>query len=386
MKNPFEVARQLFRYLSREISGEEREEVEQLLARDRKLQELVHELQEKETIRQELNVLRSFEVEPALKKVTGKRRHYLLWWRVGGAVAAMAVLALGCWWLLQPSGHQEAQVVPFADAGVERHAAILETADGGYYALDTLSNIRLEQEGVEIANQPGKLTWEDMRREGDAPVQVAYNKVTVPYGGTYSLVLPDGSHIHLNSGTVLEFPSRFSEKERRIRVRGEIYCEVEHDTSWPFIVEAGQMSVQVLGTVFNVKAYDDEESITATLVEGTVSVSSPGKESRRLRPGQLAAYSRESGALEVREADVEAETAWKDGMFYFKQLPLGEILRIVARWYDLDVFYVNPDVADWKFNGKMPMYSSVGDVLKKFEYAGEVRFELKGRTLTVYKR
>ena len=382
MMNPFEFAKRLHRYLSGEASAEEREEVERQLAADLEMAALATELQDKKRISAELQVMASFDTERALKDVQSRRhilRHRGWWWSVAALVAA----GVGTWllWVRQPEQ-------PLRVAQVEEPAKVvtLEVAGGMCYALDTLSSLRLAQ--AEVSNGDGVMTWQGRHEErGTAAVaETAYNKVRVPYGSTYSLVLPDGTKVFLNSGTVFEFPSQFAGTERRVRVSGEAYYEVARDEHLPFIVEAGGMQVRVLGTVFNVKAYADEPAVYTTLVSGRVAVRSDGGRELHLQPGELATYSRENKTLAVAPADVEVETAWKNGMFYFKQLPLEEILRIVARWYDLDVFYGNAEVGEWRFNGKMPMYSSVEDVLKKFEYAGEVRFELQGRTLTVYKR
>ena len=120
-----------------------------------------------------------------------------------------------------------------------------------------------------------------------------------------------------------------------------------------------------------------------TLVNGSVAIVRDGQPEKVIKPGEQAYYNKGVGTLSVTEVDVAEFTAWKDGMFYFKDITLEEILRIVSRWYDLDVFYMNQGARSVVYSGKLPMYSSVEDVLRKFELSGEVRFELKGRTLTV---
>ena len=121
-------------------------------------------------------------------------------------------------------------------------------------------------------------------------------------------------------------------------------------------------------------------------MEGSVAVLREGKELLRLRPGEQSYYNKGVGNVTVKEVDTRVFTAWKDGMFYFKDMTLGEILKTIARWYDVEVFYVNAGVQGIVYNGKMPMYSGNGDVLRKVELSGEVRFELNGRTLTVYEK
>lgn len=380
MKDPFEFAQQLYRYATGKLSAEERERVEETLHRDRELDELADELQDKHSIQKELQTIMTFDAEKALRKVGRHQKTHGFRMPLWSAAAAVAVVLIGTWLLWQ---HKQMARQP---EEVSQPMVMLETAGGECYALDTLSTLRLEQGAVEVNNREGVLHWEESREINETPVQEAYNKVRVPNGSTYSMILPDGTRVYLNSGTTLEFPSRFSAVERRIRISGEVYCEVIHNGQQPFIVETGDMSVKVLGTVFNVKAYPDEPEIYTTLVSGRVLVQVDHQAGEPLMPGEMAVYSRQSGQVRVCETDVEEQTAWKDGIFYFKALSLEDILRVVARWYDLEVFYANDDLRTVVFNGKMPMYSSVEDVLRKFEYADEVGFELKGKTLTVYRK
>ena len=141
-----------------------------------------------------------------------------------------------------------------------------------------------------------------------------------------------------------------------------------------------------MGTEFNVKAYEDEGEVVTTLVEGSVVVCRRGKPDCRLEAGEQACYDEDAGVMTVRQVETGVYTAWTRGMFWFKDMTLGEIVRMVARWYDLEVFYVNPGVQEVEYSGKMPMYASVEDVLRKFELSGEVGFTLNGRTLTVFER
>ena len=187
----------------------------------------------------------------------------------------------------------------------------------------------------------------------------------------------------MNSGTTLEFPSRFDGKVRSVILKGEAYFDVARNVSKPFVVEVDEMKVKVLGTSFNVKSYVDEPGVYTTLVEGSVAILRDGQPGK-IKPGEQAYYNKGVGTLSIAEVDVNEFTSWKDGVFYFKDIALEEILRIVSRWYDLEVFYMNQGAKSVIYSGKLPMYSSVEDVLRKFEISGDVRFELKGRTLTVF--
>ena len=378
-----EFAKKLLKYCQGELSKEDEEEVRRVVERNPELKALVEELRDKERIGETVRLLEKFDAERALRKVglvrSGKfgRR----WWWAAASVALVAGVA-ALFYLRPESKLPEPVLAEEVSAG--RVRAVLYSATGERWDLDTLSVVRDEEENVRFSNEDGVLTVEEdtVREEADA----VFNKVEVPYGGIYSLVLADGTKVYLNSGSSLEFPSRFGKKERLVKVSGEAYFEVAKNKEWPFVVSAGETGVKVLGTEFNVKSYADEAGVYTTLVEGSVAILRGGKELLRLRPGEQSYYNKGVGNVTVKEVDTGVFTAWKDGMFYFKDMTLGEILKTIARWYDVEVFYVNAGVQGIVYNGKMPMYSGIGDVLRKFELSGEVRFELNGRTLTVYEK
>ena len=262
----------------------------------------------------------------------------------------------------------------------------LEMASGTKYRLDTLSAVvRNNRANVDFNNRAGvlKIEEQDSIVSGNR-IERDYNTISVPYGGTYSVELCDGTKVHLNSGTVFEFPSRFNGFTREVKLKGEAYFEVARNERKPFVVDVSEMAVKVLGTSFNVKSYVDEPGVYTTLVNGSVSIVREGQPERVIKPGEQAYYNKGVGTLSVAQVDVTEYTSWKDGLFYFKDITLEEILRIVSRWYDLDVFYVNQSARSVVYSGKLPMYSSVDDVLRKFELSGDVRFELKGRILSVF--
>ena len=355
-----EFAKKLLKYCQGELSKEDEEEVRRVVERNPELKALVEELRDKERIGETVRLLEKFDAERALRKVglvrSGKfgRR----WWWAAASVALVAGVA-ALFYLRPESKLPEPVLAEEVSAG--RARAVLYSATGERWNLDTLSVVRDEEENVRFSNEDGVLTVEEdtVREEADA----VFNKVEVPYGGIYSLVLADGTKVYLNSGSC------------------EAYFEVAKNKEWPFVVSAGETGVKVLGTKFNVKSYVDEAGVYTTLVEGSVAILRGGKELLRLRPGEQSYYNKGVGNVTVKEVDTGVFTAWKDGMFYFKDMPLGEILKTIARWYDVEVFYVNAGVQGIVYNGKMPMYSGIGDVLRKFELSGEVRFELNGRTL-----
>ena len=386
MKNPFEFAKELLRYTRGELSKEEEKGIEQVLLEVKGMNTLVEELKDKNRIEHETHIIAKFDTERALSKLKNrkqvKRRGILSW------IAAASVVVIGgvsAWILLsQEPDVDNLSVTEKFESG--KAIVTLEMASGLKYRLDTLSSVvRNNRVNVAFDNNDGvlKIKEQDSLADG-ATKEIGYNTVNVPYGGTYTVELCDGTKVYLNSGTTLEFPSRFDGKVRSVILKGEAYFDVARNVSKPFVVEVDEMKVKVLGTSFNVKSYVDEPGVYTTLVEGSVAILRDGQPEKKIKPGEQAYYNKGVGTLSIAEVDVNEFTSWKDGVFYFKDIALEEILRIVSRWYDLEVFYMNQGAKSVIYSGKLPMYSSVEDVLRKFEISGDVRFELKGRTLTVF--
>ena len=386
MKNPFEFAKELLRYTRGEFSKEEEKGIEQVLLEVKGMNTLVEELKDKNRIEHEMHIIAKFDTERALSKLKNrkqvKRRGILSW------IAAASVVVIGgvsAWILLsQEPDVDNLSVTEKFESG--KAIVTLEMASGLKYRLDTLSSVvRNNRVNVAFDNNDGvlKIKEQDSLADG-ATKEIGYNTVNVPYGGTYTVELCDGTKVYLNSGTTLEFPSRFDGKVRSVILKGEAYFDVARNVSKPFVVEVDEMKVKVLGTSFNVKSYVDEPGVYTTLVEGSVAILRDGQPEKKIKPGEQAYYNKGVGTLSIAEVDVNEFTSWKDGVFYFKDIALEEILRIVSRWYDLEVFYMNQGAKSVIYSGKLPMYSSVEDVLRKFEISGDVRFELKGRTLTVF--
>ena len=386
MKTPFECTKELLRYTRGELSKEEEKGIEQVLLEVKGMNTLVEELKDKNRIEHEMHIIAKFDTERALSKLKNrkqvKRRGILSWI---AAASVVVIAGVSAWILLsQEPDVDNLSVTEKFEPG--KAIVTLEMASGLKYRLDTLSSVvRNNRVNVAFDNNDGvlKIKEQDSLADGTTK-EIGYNTINVPYGGTYTVELCDGTKVYLNSGTTLEFPSRFDGKVRSVILKGEAYFDVARNVSKPFVVEVDEMKVKVLGTSFNVKSYVDEPGVYTTLVEGSVAILRDGQPEKKIKPGEQAYYNKGVGTLSIAEVDVNEFTSWKDGLFYFKDIALEEILRIVSRWYDLEVFYMNQGAKSVIYSGKLPMYSSVEDVLRKFEISGDVRFELKGRTLTVF--
>lgn len=281
--------------------------------------------------------------------------------------------------------------------------AMLTLEDGSSILLDSTGNGRITRQGnaavVKLAN--GQLAYQPETRlaKGSTPGRTdpatalpGYNKISTPRGGQYQVVLPDGSKVWLNAASTLRFPTAFVGRERKVELTGEGYFEVAKNASMPFSLSivsahgtaAEGTEIEVLGTSFNVMAYEEEADCRTTLVEGSVKVKKAG-EARLLQPGQQSQIAKDhqgaSGIQIVDNADIDAVTAWKNGRFEFNGNIRG-IMRQIARWYDVDVIY-HGDVSGKDFGGAISRRSNVTETLKILELTGNIHFSVDGRTITV---
>ena len=258
--------------------------------------------------------------------------------------------------------------------------ATLTLSDGSSKALSP-ENFDLMDGSKRIVNDPGGLSYQV--EDTSECMETAYNEITVPRGGEYKVTLDDGTRIWVNSESYIRFPVVFHGDERRIWVSGEVFLEVTKDSERPFVVNTEKLDIKVLGTQFNVRAYPDEKCIQTTLVEGRVQVDNSLGKVAVLAPSEQLLYNAQNGKHEVREVDTELYVSWKDGVYVFVSQRLEDIMLLISKWYDVDVFYQNSTVKDIIFSGRLKRYENAETLLKVFERLGGVRFSIQGKTVIV---
>ena len=260
--------------------------------------------------------------------------------------------------------------------------AILILADGSTIVLDNAKNGTLAQQGnTKVLKLNGKLTYDPANTKND---EILYNTISTPRGGQYQIELPDGSLVWLNAVSSLRFPTAFAGKERRVEVTGEAYFEVAKNAAMPFRVVIASPSenraeIEVVGTRFNIMAYNDEAALKTTLLEGSVILNQDSKEVP-LKPGQQARLQDKSIKI-VDNVDTEEVIAWKNGFFQFSSASLQQVMRQIARWYDVDIAYVGK-VPERRFGGKISRDNNASEVLKVLELS-KVKFRIEDKKIVV---
>ena len=302
-------------------------------------------------------------------------------WRVAAAAAVLLGMAIPAGYLLlhrRPTPAPVAAIAAKTDTTPGRNKAVLTLANGTKIVLDEKGMQQLAQQGnTVIRNKNGQLVYEKTGTESNVPI---YNTLTTAAGETYPLVLADGSKIWLNAASSIRFPATFAGNERKIELTGEAYFDIAHDAHRPFRVQVRQMTVDVLGTQFNINSYADEATINTTLLEGAVRVNGD-KGSVQLAPGEQSQWSPGGNLKRVAGINTDEIIAWKDGYFRFESADLTTVLRQFSHWYDVEIVYEGK-VKPRKFFGMISRNSSLVNVLKMLN-ANDVSYRLEGKKLIV---
>ncbi|MGX5817375.1 FecR family protein [Chitinophaga lutea] len=323
--------------------------------------------------------------EAILRSITSQPLRRPLYRRMLPYVAAAVVAGLAFVFFYPSIFHvtdkpQVAVGQPSHDMPPGGNRAMLTLADGTQVALDSAGNGAIaSQGGVQVIKlDSGQLAYN--QNGGAGAPGGGFNTLATPRGGQFRIILPDGSRVWLNAASTLRFPTAFSGRDRTVELSGEAYFEIERNASQPFHVKVGDMAVQVLGTNFNVMAYQEEGTIRTSLLEGAVRVRH-GASAIQLRPGQQARLSA-GGDISVKDdVDMEEVVAWKNGYFQFNHESLQGVMRQIGRWYDAEIAYEGA-VPQRQFGGKIERSSSVEDVLKILELSN-VRFRIEGKKIIV---
>lgn len=258
--------------------------------------------------------------------------------------------------------------------------AVLQMHNGEIMQLENVSSDSItEKDGTLISNQNGKLAYTSKKEES---LQTIYNKVVVPIGGEYQLTLADGTKVWLNSDSEIRYPVQFNQEKRKVWIAGEVYFDVAHDKSKPFVVDVKDVEVEVLGTEFNVEAYANMNSVVTTLVDGSVKLRKE-TESIIIKPNQQASISTNKEKFTVNTVDAKNYSLWKDGIFYFEEASLNTIMAKLERWYGVKVFFMNQTISEKRFSIEVKRYEEIENVLNILSRTDKVHFDIDENIIVV---
>ena len=308
-----------------------------------------------------------------------------LWLKLGVAAAMMVFVGFGAYVLLRQNKNvlvkkAIAKAKPVHDVLPGGNKAILTLANGKTITLDSAKNGLLANEGSARVHKTrdGQLVYEtDNNDDGSA---APMNTVSTPRGGQYQLVLDDGSKVWLNSASSLSFPAVFKGKTREVEITGEAYFEVAKNANMPFRVKVNNTVVEVLGTHFNIMAYNDETVMKTTLLEGSVKISNSQNFSM-LKPGQQAQLNQNGPIKVIDNPDADDAVAWKDGIFQFRDAGIETIMRQAARWYDVQVSFAGKMPVK-EFTGRISRNVKASELMGMLKYMG-INYRIEDKHITV---
>jgi ferric-dicitrate binding protein FerR (iron transport regulator) len=396
----FRIAWLVAGYIRNTLSEAEHEELDDWVTASLDNQLLFEELTDEQNLnrwmhwRDELDTGRALaelksHLAPA-PKTPRNRLHSFLPYAVAAALIIGVVVTVSRW--QQQRRHGPAAITLPSDAaiGPGGNRAMLTLADGRIIVLDNAANGSLAlQGGVAVIKKDSGLLQYSTNATPPAN-GAAYNTLATPRGGQYQVVLPDGSKVWLNAASTLRYPVAFSGDERKVSLSGEAYFEVAPlaaeggGKKLPFRVHINdRATVEVLGTHFNIMAYSDEPAIATTLLEGKVLFSSSPGGSRGivLQPEQQALLDKNNTIQTLDNANVNDIIAWKNGMTIFNHFSIRQVMRSLARWYDVEIVY-RGNIKEKSFAGGIPRTAMLSEMIHVLELSG-IHCRLEGKRLIV---
>lgn len=310
-------------------------------------------------------------------------RKRLFWHRM--QMAAIIVLFLGIgglFWWTSTGDRQKVVLVKKEKESLQKSNAILILSEGTEIPLKARATEIKEQDGSRIrVDDKGQVLYNKI----EYAEKLVFNRLIVPRGGEYAVVLSDNTKVWLNADSELKYPVHFTKNQRTVFLKGEAYFEVTSDTKSPFVIcTENQIQVTVYGTKFLVNTYR-QNLVETVLVEGKVGIKAAKEKEYFLEPCERALYDTELKQATVDKVDIEPYISWVYGNFVFRNEPLESIMEKLSRWYDLDVFFTSEEIKKIRLSGDMERFADIQDFLFFFEQVSKLHFEIKGKIIVISK-
>jgi transmembrane sensor len=384
----YEDAALLRKVLTDEATDDERRQAEELLARHPELRKQFDELKQKQALDKAFGRYDHYSADDAYHRfmhrvMPSRRRHLSYIWYSAASVVLLAV-AFAWWYAADRSSPVKGNEISVIEPGAKKGDLVLP--DGNHISMSN-NAVSTVCGGVKVIYHQGLLSYvpsqvslTDTTRAG----QPSVNRFVIPRGGENTILLSDGTKVHLNAASELDFPTEFTGSQRLVTLSGEAYFEVSKDADHPFIVRTHYGNVTVLGTSFNVKAYSDNNACYVTLVRGKVRFTRPSGETAELNPGQQVAVS--EGTMHKRDVNVDDYVSWVSGLYNLNDESLGDIMYNFEKWYNIDVVYEDPSIRNLTYTGTVRRYGTMNSFLDVFQLTGDIRYRIQNRKVYLYKR
>lgn len=327
---------------------------------------------------------KDFDVERAWmqvqQRITKKRRHLSMrYWLPYAAASLIGILFIigGLYFIPQPISEDFV-----AQQTIEHFKEPTLLLEGGQQISLKEDSFLLHQNGVTIRNnKESQLSYKE--KEQQSIKEITWNRLVIPKGNAYELILADGTQVWLNAESELSYPTRFTGNTREVKLKGEAYFKVTKNAEQPFIVKTKEIDIRVLGTSFNVAAYQTDLTTSVTLVEGSVAVSTENGECHNIVPSEQFSYHKNINNTSIKTVDTNLYTSWMQGKYIFKDATLHEIFNKLAHWYDFTVEYRNEELQQKRYSLVIDRTINLHQLLELISYTSDVKMVQLGRNIIV---
>jgi len=382
-ENYFKIPDIIIKALNQEANLEEMKTLQEWLSQSKDNQILYERFKQKENLYDLIKDHDKIDSQKAwdhINKVMDKKKAHtrLVILSVLKYAAIFAIpLIIGGYFLLQRTSSPESNVSfnKLEEQINKLEESSLIMADGTIVNLNSSlkGDSIVEIDGTQITKDKSEILYSN--NESKTQQEIQYNTLITPKSKVFNVTLSDGTKVWLNASSAIKYPTQFSSDIRKVYLTGEAYFEVTKDKSKPFIVSTNDMEVEVYGTSFNVMAYPNDNSVEATLVEGSVKVKA-SKFNLVLEPGKQAKFNKTSNSLQEMKVNTDLYTSWKVGKYIFEFENLQNVMTKLSRWYDTEITYINKDMENLHFSGTLYKYNDIKQTLHIIELATNVKFEI----------
>jgi hypothetical protein len=364
--------------LDRMESGFDKERAEELSARLKDLEER----KKRARIARKIEKEKEHTWKKILKEINPTPK--VNYFKIFSKVAAVFVGFIGITYFL----YTNKPATILQESSIANEEIVLKLSNGDTQIITNNGHSKIiDKKGAVIGAQNGKKinyqnNFETISKELD------FNELTVPYGKSFTLILSDGTEVHLNAGTTLKYPVNFLKgQNRQVFLIGEAFFKVSKDKEHPFIVESDDLNIRVLGTSFNVSSYSENKNISTVLVEGAVRLYGKDElyseeKSQLLQPGKKAEWNKENQKVTIQKVNTSIYTSWIDGTLVIEKLRFHEIVKRLERHYNIKIINNNKELDNQVFTATFQV-ENIQEVLESFKVNYSFQYTIEGDTITI---
>lgn len=362
------------RFFTGKTSGKEEEALRDWRTTDATNERLMNEIIVPENFRHDFEQFRQLQNEQGYNRIFRKTNRRKIYYRVAGIAAGLLLIGGLAMYRYLPVNQPAVYAVQEIQPGSPK--ALLHIPKGEVVAIhENMSQTFLSDSSVRVADN------QLVHNEGGGDEHILPYVLEIPRGGEFTLVLPDGTKVWLNAESRLEYPASFKDGQRAVSLEGEAYFDVTPDSERPFLVHTPRSTIRVYGTAFNVNAYPLDSREKMTLERGKIGVMVEGRE-HILKPDQQLIL-KQDNEVRIVEVDARKQGVWRTGSFLFEEERLEDVMGQLSRWYDVEVFFADPEARELHFSGELNRYENISRILEMIELTTHVSFTVKGKAITI---